>query len=302
VIDLARIDKDIWPGLAHDLRFPLTLANVRSYVAEYGVDGDLAVGLLADPRITETEAGLEAEAVDLAVKILAARDPLSDPGVRVRIAQSLRLDGPIEVTRLNWERGELAGLLVKAGIVDDDAAVYQAILGTDWETREFLISKSARFAEYVTPELLPPEDLKLLLGSKAIGDAVKRRMVEQIKRFTRPVNSRTLQTAADYALQKHVPLDAETLLLFAEAKVTASTIAPLLQVLLPDIPLESLLAILTEMGNDYAVLVGPSHRSVKLPNDSAHRALAARLQAIGDVSSFEEARDGKIIKVNMRHR
>jgi hypothetical protein len=300
VSELSDITNTAWPGLARNRRFPLTLANVQAYVGEYGVDKNLAVGLLADPQITEVDTCFEAEAQDLAAKIVAARGCLPDPKTRVQIVQTLRLEGPIDANRLNWERGKLAGLLVEAGIVDDTAAVYGAVSNTDWETKEFLITKSANFTEYVIPELLPAEDLKLLLKSKIIVDAVKRPVVAQIKRFTAPANGRTLQAAADYALQMQVPLDAETLLLFAEAKVAVTTIVPLLQDVLSDTPRETLLTILKEMGGQYAILTGPSYSSAKLPNDSAHQAIAAYLQAVGDVSTFRPSRDETSIKVNMK--
>jgi hypothetical protein len=300
VSELSGITSAAWPGLARNRRFPLTLTNVQAYVSEYGVDENLAVSLLADPQITEIDTCSEAEAQNLAATIVDARGCLPDPKTRVQIVQSLQLEGPIEANRIDGEQGKLAGLLVEAGIVDDTAAVYGAVASANWETKEFLITKSANFTEYVVPELLPTDDLQQLLKSKIIVDKVKRSVVAQIKRFAASVSNRTLQTVADYALRMQVPLDAETLLLLAEARVAATTIVPLLHGVLSDMPQETLQTILKGMGGKYAILAGPSFSSAKLPNDPAHHALAAYLRAGGDVSTFHPTRDKKNIKVNMK--
>jgi hypothetical protein len=129
---------------------------------------------------------------------------------------------------------------------------------------------------------------------------VKRSLLSRIKLFATPINGRTLQAAAEYAVRTSVPLDPDMLLLLAEAKVGATTIVLLLPGVLIDIPLETLQAMLEEMGGQYERLAAPGYRQAKLPNDLAHGALLAHLKDVGDISTFGLSPDGKTIKVNMK--
>jgi hypothetical protein len=56
-----------------------------------------------------------------------------------------------------------------------------------------------------------------LLESEHIAGAVKLSLLTRISRFAGPVDRPALQTAADYALRLQVTLDADMLLLFAQA-------------------------------------------------------------------------------------
>jgi hypothetical protein len=298
--DLAKIRDLTWPALASDQRFPLTITNVQTYVAQYGVDEKLAVALLAHPELEGSDAAFGDEMENLAVAILAADKTLADPGIRVRIVRSLELDSPIPAGRINWERGQLAGLLVTAGLVDDDGATYDAVASTDWATREFLISKSENFGQYITPAQLPAADLGLLLESKLIDNATKNALLTRLSSFATAADQRAVRVAADYAVRHQLRLDMDTLLLFASVGVTGETIVRLLHPLIAEVPIETLTALLEAMGTPYDLLAAPGYRQPKLLNNAAHRALVDHLKTVGAVSSFDTDKDEKTIKVYMK--
>lgn len=136
--------------------------------------------------------------------------------------------------------------------------------------------------------------------SRLIEDAVKTSLVSRLQDFTTAKDGRTLQAAADYAVQVKADIDADTLQLFAAAKVNGTAIVQLLQPLLARVSLPALTAILNEMSEPYKLLGSPGHHPAKLPDDPAHRALADHLKGNGIVSSVTTERDGRTIRVNMK--
>jgi len=300
VDDLMRIDEATWPSLARYQRFPLTFSNVYAYATAHGIDENIAVALLADPKIQGFEGIPEEEREALAVKILNAGDFLRDPTVRVQIVSVLELAHYLDIMDVSRERAELAGLLVAENIVEDNGAVYDALASADWSTKEFLISQSKKFSEYVTPEQLPAEDLQRLLQSALIKDAVKQSFLVRLQFFATVADQDVLQAAAGYALRHHSHVGADTLLLLAEGGIASHTIVRLLQPMLQEISPEALTAILKAMGGPYERLTSPGHQHPRLPNDPAHLSLVEQLSSVGSVSSYREERDGKSIRVSMK--
>jgi hypothetical protein len=300
VNDLDDISPAAWPDLACGRRFPLTCANVSRYVDQFGVDECLAVPLLADPSITGSKQSPGPERSALAVAILNARRHLADPAVRVQIVTSLELDYCIDVTKVFQENGELIGLLVARGLIQDDVAAYEAIASLEWETKEFLISNSENFPQYVTSGLLSADDLRQLFDSKRISDVVKRSVLSRIGSLASKEDRRAPQAAADYAIRDQMPLAMDTLQLLAEARVTSATIVLLLQPALLEASPDTLARILVAMGRQYELLASRGYRPATLPNDLAHRALAERLKEIGIVSSVVPGREGRTIRVYMK--
>lgn len=302
ISNLTDISDATWPALARYQRFPLTFANVSAYVTKLGVDNDLAAALRNEPKIQDWEGTPEADRTALAVEILNAGNYLRDPEIRVQLACSLQLNYYIDAAKISPEEGKLIGLLVAAELVEDNEASYGTAASLSWDTKEFLISKSKNFPEYITSDRLPAEDLRQLLKGKLVADATKRALLLRLRSFTIAADRPTLQTAADCAASLNVSLEPDTLMLLTEATVSGPVIVQLLQPILPHIPRDRLTAILTAIGEPYARLAAPGHRPAKLPNDQAHRELAEHLKTTGVVSSVTKDWDGTTIKVHMKYK
>jgi hypothetical protein len=299
--DLQGIRKETWPALARARRFPPTFANVTAYIAELGIDENLAAVLLADPKIQDHETVADLERDALAIAILNASTTLVDPSVRVQIVLGLDLASHIDMSKISPEEGTLVGLLVAAGIVADDAATYDAVASLDWTTREFLISQSVNFADYVSPPRIPPGDLPQLMTSLLVKDSTKKSLLSRLPALVAEADRRSLEPAALYALGKDIRLNTGTLLLLAQAKIAGSTIVALLAPVLPEIPPDLLMVILNVIGGPYERLASAGHRPVRLPADMAHRVLAEHLKKVGHVSSYGPDNNRATIRVNMKH-
>jgi len=300
--DLTEVTSVTWQALAGRQRFPLTFANVKAYTDEFGINEVLAVSLLADQQITDWDKVPESDRAALAVQILNANLSINDPAVRVKLAKSLGLEDPLGVDRITWEDGELAGLLVAAGLIADNGSVYDAVAGNSSQTKEFLISKSANFRQYVTPAQLPAKDLRWMLTSPIVTDTTKRAMLARLPEFATMSEHAVLEAAAESALKCRAPLTPETLMLLADGEVKTGTVMRLLVPALADCPLEMLIHTLTAMGDPYARLAAPGARPARLPNDPAHLALVERLKQDGDVNSWSVEHGNTRIKVNMKRR
>ena len=299
--NLKGIRKETWRPLARARRFPPTFANVTVYNAEFGIDEDLSITLLADPKIQDHEGATDPERENLAIAILNASTTLADPSDRVQIVLGLNLASKLDVSRISPEEGTLIGLLVAEGIIADDAAAYDAIKCLGWTTREFLISYSANFADYVTPQRLPLGDLPQLITSPLVKDSTKKSLLSRLPELAAGADRQALEPAVLYAARAGVKLSTETLLLFARAKVAGSAVVALLAPVLPKTPADMLMAILKAIGGPYERLSSPGRRLVRLPDDPAHQALAEHLKKVGHVSSYGPDHSGTTIRVNMKH-
>ncbi len=298
---LRGIARETWRALAGTRRFPPTFANVTAYVAQFGIDDSIAVTLTADPKIQDYEAAADPEKETLALAILNANAALADPAIRVQLVLGLDLVGQIDVSRISPEEGPLAGLLVADEIIADDAAAYDAVASLSWATREFLISHSPNFMNYVTPERLPLEDLPRLIRSPLVTGAAKRAMLARLPELAAGADHRVLEPVALYAVRENARLSTETLVLLARAGVTGPTVVTLLAPALPETSPDVLMTILKAAGEPYERLTSPGRRPVRLPNDPAHRALARHLKNTGHVSSHAPEGTGTTIKINMKY-
>jgi hypothetical protein len=139
------------------------------------------------------------------------------------------------------------------------------------------------------------------MTSRLVKDTTKRSVLAQLPRLAAGADCRVVEAAALYAVRENVRLSADTLLIFAQAGVTESTMMALLAPVLPETPAEALMTILQAIGGPYGRLALPGHRPVTLLDDPAHRDLAEHLKKVGHVSSYRMHSHGANIKVNMKH-
>ncbi|MHB1342762.1 MAG: YobI family P-loop NTPase [Thermoleophilia bacterium] len=299
VQNLAHVSEAAWPALADNNRFPATFENVTAYIKTVGqIDAHLA-GVLRETGSIEVADGVEeTDKVDLAGRLLAARVVLPEPDLRMRLVASLELENYLPVTSIQPESGQLIGLLVENGSVEDTSETFALALSADWETREFAISKSKNFASFMTPTVVSIDDVAPLVRSGAVPDGVKSVVVDRFSEFTGAADCSTLTAVAEYAVQKGKTMPVSDLNRLAVAGVDAVIVVSLLERLLPSISEADLVSVLEGLGGEYTDVSARNGKRPKLPNTKSHFALAQRLEQFGVVSSYQES--GGKIRVNMK--
>lgn len=293
VEDLTEVSDKAWPALAEHRRFPATFGNVTSYVTGRGsIDAQLSNVLTAAGTITDVSGADEGQKVSLAVAILAARDLLPSPVLRVHLVKSLGPKEPLGVGAVDAETGELFALLLKDHLIADDAESYEHLATTDWPTRKAFISSSEKFSSYMTPGLVGP-DLTSLIVDSEIDDAVKDVVASQAADYVRVADRHGLKELAKFAVQHRDELPADVVMKLAQGGVPAQHIVPLLEPHLKVIGRDQLFTILSALGGGYEKLTTVGRDKPTIPNTSADHSLLKRLKDEGIVNSWKPEK-GKI--------
>jgi len=300
VADLAEVSEDAWPTLAELKRVPATFSNVNRYVETLGsVDAALATTLAAAGEITEISAANEAKKNSLAVAILAAGDELPPAALRCELVVCLSLSDCLDVDDIAAEVGELFPLLLKHGLIADDANSYEHLEQTDWPTRKAFIHESMEFSRYMTPEIVQ-SDLAMLLASEEISIAIKNVIVEHAAEYAEAAEPRALNELARFAIRHGYELSPDAVQMMAAGGVTAQQIVPLLEPHLTSIRRNQLFTVLTALDGDYPKLTTVGYDKPRVPNTRADRALLERLKRDGIVGKYDEQESP--IKVNKKYK
>lgn len=287
IVDLTEVVPDAWPTLALDGRFPATFANVTTYISKTGqVDENLGALLAQSEAILEAPDDDEDAKQALASQILAASSALSSPELRTDLVVSLDLGEFVPPTTVPSEKGHLLGLLLKNQIIEDDNASFALVLGQDWPTREYAMSQSNDFANYMTPMEVPVSDIANLLRSTTIPDTIKNKIIENAAEYTATADSTALQAVAEYALGCALGLPFAEIARHAAAGVPSGFIVRLLQAHLPTVGLDQLMPILRDLTGPYPTITERNGKHPRLPNTPADVALVERLKELGVVSSY----------------
>lgn len=300
VADLRKSKQNAWKALVSTQRTSPSFTNVVAYVAYAGgIDDPLARLLEARGATTDVDEATNEDRRKLALQILAAREVLPDPSLRVRLVGSLALAESIPADLLDPEPGELIGDLVEANVLHDDAQAFTARLMVDWPTREFAIVKSANFREFMAPEHIPVDQLAALFDSEQIPEIVKRNVLDDIAIYGVGASRDALEAAARFAVMTASQLDRGQLQLLCAGDIDNGLMVQLLANA-PDLLLPELRATLREMGADYATIADVGHARPRLPDDLPHRTLLDRLQYGGIVSQYRSEIGGGL-RVALRH-
>lgn len=285
--EICRLDEvtsDVWAGLASDNRFPASFDNVRKYIDVFGsIDSDLAERLHAAGAITDHDEVVAEERASLAMAIVSSGRSVLSAEVRVALVQSL--DVKLDVDLVPPESGKLFSLLLSARLIVDGERSYVRILEEDWAARELFISESSRFSEYVSPELVG-DDLMRLLQSRKVPEQVKSSMLDRVGDYVPMAGPDGLTELAKYAAQKGRGVPVDALGAMAQAGVEAELLVAVLKANLPAVGFDDLCWALDNFGGGYAELCATDGRKVSIPRTDGSRALVTDLKRRGVVASY----------------
>lgn len=254
---VTQVPSSAWPALADAQLFRPSLTNLEAYRAEIGaIDEYLArllleAGTIAvdqddavddDPDDGEAaekneDEGAAVDRVAAAVAILNASGPIPVAQERVALVESLHLDGPLPVGQLPRD-GELAALLIKAGLVADDVATFTHLHAGGWDALEPAIVASEHFVDFVVPEHLDGM-VAQALGSPSVGEKIGRTVIGRLGEFAADPESEALSAAGAFAVEHSIGLPVDQVRRIAAAGPAAVDVTLRLLQLSPPAPLKS---------------------------------------------------------------
>jgi hypothetical protein len=298
VEDLKTVPADAWVALAADHRFPATFANVKGYIDQHGLDSALAGLLIEAEEIAVEDETPEAERLELALMLIGAKDLIPEPSVRSHLALSLKLASPIDAVSIPVEEGELTGRLIGDGVIADDADAFTRLAPDDWPGREYAISRSIAFREFMSPTELPVAYVGSLIVSEIVSPDVKGVVLDRFDEFRPKITRTAFDQAIAYAITSGRGLSLEQLEPIA-SWMQASEALSLLQPHLATIPVETLISILKSLKGEYSKLAGPTGKRPKFKPTTELNALVAHLDdELGWVSKLTP--EGDEVRVSMK--
>lgn len=304
VVNLEDVNTDLWPALAKNNRLLPSFTNLENYLHTIGsIDDPLATLLNATNKIHNYENAPEDNKQALAVAILNTEESLLKPEVKSRLVRGLDLEDYVTITEVHVGEGQLLGVLLRDGIVVDEAASFDSAVGLAWDTREFAIRHSENFHKYMMPAHLPAKDLGPLMTSGTVSENVKSAVIRRLPEFAPGAGRSALTEVASYAHSNQIELDEASLRVLASGKADPITFIDVLE------PALSVLS--TAVVTEFLELIGPPYRKltqygghVTLPRTGSHRALASFVEEYGHANSdnWDKTQNDRDFRVFMKRK
>ncbi len=284
--DLGDVTSHLWPLLAQGMRFKVSLFNLIAYLDEFeGIDASLATTLLKTSSITGVEE-VELEGRQRVAKVILAASDVLTAERRVELATMLGLEGPLPLSELVVESGELFGLALKAKLIEDTKQAYLALGGMDWATRAHYIQRSRGFGEFMSPKVIG-NDLGDFLQSAQVRKKLKSKVVEQIEAYAPSANDAGVQQLLKGAIEAGLSIPLNAIERYARVpRVSPAVVFELLGPHLATIKLERLLPILHSLQGVYSELAASGAGRPLLPDDPFVRPVLDVLKDMGVLSQF----------------
>jgi len=288
-----------WPALADHDSFPLNFENVRAYLDEFGqVDSSLGRYLSRVGAISVADSVAQDDRQALGGQILQAQEALPSPDLRVALIASLNLSNYVAPTSVPSEGGSLLGLLIGAGILEDNADSYRLALSHDWGTKECAICGSSEFVNFMSPNEVSVSDVPNLLRSVLVSSAIKDVVIDHFEEFLPTDDGDALTAVAEYVIAAKKTLSLDRVARISAVNVTQDLAAGVLALGLPGVTLDQLLQLEGRLGEWLLPLLARDGTRPKIENSAANRAIAEHLKTLDAVSSIDDK--GAVIQVNLR--
>lgn len=286
-----------WPIIAATKRTSPAARNLLTYLDGVGTfDDSLGALLVKVTNVDEPDAVAEADRIQLAVSILNARDAIPSPVHRVQLAVSLNPPAYIATASLIPESGELAGLMIQANLIPDDATTFASSVISDWPTREAALAKSAKAQSFLTPASLPPAQLGSFFSSSKVPSSLKDVVIANLPIFIAGADSNGVRAMGTYAVASRADLP----FVLIDQLRAGGAADPVVAALLGNASfasLEEVRAELRALGNPYPLIADRGTARPVLPDDEAHRKLLDLLKAAEIVSDHKPDRGGRRVSL-----
>jgi hypothetical protein len=276
--DLTTVPTDLWPTLAASHRARANLSNVSRYRTEHGIDASLSSLLGWAREISDVSPDEQTERAALAQDLVRAGTELPDAQLRVSLALSLS-PGELDPNIVGTETGPLVGLLLEEGLLPDAVETFGRPNMRDWATFADAVHRSTKFADFMSPDLVPSDIVARLLSDTQVPLPVKQTVVDNLSAYASTANEHELAAIVQTVSNQGYAVRAEQLMYLATRNADPESLIQILPAC--DLDINGLLAFLAELPPPYALLAGALNETVRLPGDPAHESLVQRLKAEG---------------------
>ena len=286
-IELDSLPAGCWPALALHDRFAVTTSNLLNYIGQRGVDDSLVRLLKRHSAIENREYNLsDDEYIELAAAIINLGSDQLPVDRRVNLVRSIGCDVFIPTHLITPQKGKLIGSLIKSCLIADTPDAYRLTEGLDWPSRRFAILSSSEFVNYMTPELIGGDTLKII-QSGSIPERIKQAIADELISYCAGMSVTNLEQIVNYMRRNdNLHLNASALAWVTSQGMPSSLIFLLL---IRDIDVLSdwdVLEVIGALDSPYRDLVAAEHELISIDTTDNAYALFERLKQMGKISSY----------------
>ena len=286
-IELDSLPVGCWPALALHDRFAVTTSNLLNYIGQRGVDDSLVRLLKRHSAIENREYNLsDDEYIELAAAIINLGSDQLPVERRVNLVRSIGCDVLIPTHLITPQKGKLIGSLIKSCLIADTPDAYRLTEGLDWPSRRFAILSSSEFVNYMTPELIGGDTLKII-QSGSIPERIKQAIADELISYCAGMSVTNLEQIVNYMRRNdNLHLNASALAWVTSQGMPSSLIFLLL---IRDIDVLSdwdVLEVIGALDSPYRDLVAAEHELISIDTTDNAYALFERLKQMGKISSY----------------
>lgn len=291
-IDLDGLPSSCWSMLAAHDRLAVTTSNLWLYINKCGVDDALIELLERHSSIENQDDALSNdEYIELAIAILNLKEEQISAKQRAALVASMDHSEPIPVSRIEPQDDGLVGILIKAGLIDDNSDAYRLLSSLDWPNREFVIASSRRFADYMDSDLIG-NDVLSIFQSQSVPVKVKQNIINNISSYCYGMNVEDLTSLAKYAAsQQDLTASGDALIWLLNQGVKPNVVVPLLVTGLDSLSDPDVRNIMMALGRPYSDLLEKGVSRVHVDEIMGIDRLLERLKDVGEVTTY--TKDGR---------
>lgn len=300
-LELDSLPAGCWSVLALHDYFALTTSNLLNYIGRRGVDDALVKLLKRHSAIENQEYSLsDDEYFELAAAIINLGGDQLSVDRRVNLVRSIGRDTPIPTYLITPQKGKLIGSLIKFCLITDTPDAYRLTDGLDWPSRRYAILSSSEFLNYMTPELIGGDTLKII-RSGSIPERIKQAIADELISYCAGMSVTNLEQIVNYVRRNdNLHLNASALAWVTSQGMPSSLIFPLL---IRDIDALSdwdVLEVIGALDSPYRDLVAAEHELISIDTTDNAYALFERLKQMGKISSYSRDESKHLYVVRTR--
>ena len=300
-IELDSLPVGCWPALASHDRFAVTTSNLLNYIGQRGVDDSLVKLLKRHSAIENREYNLsDDEYIELAAAIINLGSDQLPVERRVNLVRSIGCDVLIPTHLITPQKGKLTGSLIKSCLIADTPDAYRLTEGLDWPSRRLAILSSRGFVNYMTPELIGGDTLRIF-RSNFIPERIKQVVADELISYCAGMSVADLEQVVNYVRRKdNLHLNALALTWVASRGVPSDLIFPLLIRDIDALSDWNVLEVIGALDSPYRDLVAAEHKLIRIDTTDNAYALFERLKQMGKISSYSRDESKHLYVVRTR--
>ena len=300
-IELDSLPAGCWPALALHDRFAVTTSNLLNYIGQRGVDDSLIKLLKRHSAIENREYNLsDDEYIELAAAIINLGSDQLPVDRRVNLVRSIGCDVLIPTHLITPQKGKLIGSLIKSCLIADTPDAYRLTEGPDWPSRRFAILSSRGFVNYMTPELIGGDTLRIF-RSNFIPERIKQVIADELISYCAGMSVADLEQVVNYVRRKdNLHLNVLALTWVASRGVPSDLIFPLLIRDIDALSDWNVLEVIGALDSPYRDLVAAERKLISIDTTDNAYALFERLRQMGKISSYSRDESKHLYVVRTR--